>query len=173
VPAGPSTRRRRVKAGGFTANVDRLQIINFVPPAFLRLDVGCAPTGNRASHGRRAGGINMRNLNAIKPETETTSPSFWGQAHDWVIHNHATTDMLVEQIATAFLEDVAVLEAQQQTQILSTGDLLRERHPLPLQPSNPIQIVDWLLPRAGFPWLCSERHRVGFNHQGRPITSPQ
>jgi hypothetical protein len=36
--------------------------------------------------------------------------------------------MLVEQIATAFLEDVAVLEAQQQTQILSTGDLLRERH---------------------------------------------
>jgi phenylpropionate dioxygenase-like ring-hydroxylating dioxygenase large terminal subunit len=71
VPAGPSTRRRRVKAGGFTANVDRWQIINFVPPAFLRLDVGCAPTGTGASHGRRAGGINMRNLNAIKPETET------------------------------------------------------------------------------------------------------
>src|SRR5262249_19178426 len=28
-----------VKAGGFTANVDRWQIINFTPPAFLRLDV--------------------------------------------------------------------------------------------------------------------------------------
>ena len=34
-----------VKAGGFTSNVDRWQIINFTPPAFLRLDVGATPTG--------------------------------------------------------------------------------------------------------------------------------
>jgi vanillate O-demethylase monooxygenase subunit len=102
-----------VKAGGFTSNVDRWQIIDFVPPAFLRLDVGCSPTGTGAPQGRRAGGINMRNLNAITPETETTSHYFWGQAHDWDIHNRATTDMLVGQIKTAFLEDVAVFEAQQ------------------------------------------------------------
>ena len=34
-----------VKAGGFTSNVDRWQIINFTPPAFLRLDVGATPVG--------------------------------------------------------------------------------------------------------------------------------
>ena len=45
-----------VKAGGFTANVDRWQIIDFVPPAFLRLDVGGSPTGTGAPQGRRAGG---------------------------------------------------------------------------------------------------------------------
>ena len=55
----------------------------------------------------------MRNLNAITPETETTSHYFWGQAHDWDVANKALTDMLVGQITTAFLEDVAVFEAQQ------------------------------------------------------------
>ena len=102
-----------VKAGGFTSPVDRWQIIDFVPPAFLRLDVGCTPTGTGAPQGKRVGGITMRNLNAITPETETTSHYFWGQAHDWDVGNKALTDMLVGQITTAFLEDVAVFEAQQ------------------------------------------------------------
>jgi vanillate O-demethylase monooxygenase subunit len=102
-----------VKAGGFTSPVDRWQIIDFTPPAFLRLDVGATPTGTGAPQGRRVGGINMRNLNAITPETETTSHYFWGQAHDWDVGNTAVTDMLAGQITTAFLEDVAVFEAQQ------------------------------------------------------------
>jgi vanillate O-demethylase monooxygenase subunit len=102
-----------VKVGGFTANVDRWQIIDFTPPAFLRLDVGATPTGTGAPEGKRVGGITMRNLNAITPETETTSHYFWGQAHDFDVHNGRLTDTLVEQIRTAFLEDVAVFEAQQ------------------------------------------------------------
>jgi vanillate O-demethylase monooxygenase subunit len=102
-----------VKAGGFTANVDRWQIINFSPPAFLRLDVGATPTGTGAPEGRRVGGIEMWNLNAITPETESTSHYFWGQAHSFDVGNPKTTDMLVEQIRTAFLEDVSVFQAQQ------------------------------------------------------------
>jgi vanillate O-demethylase monooxygenase subunit len=102
-----------VKAGGFTANVDRWQIINFTPPAFLRLDVGATPTGTGAPEGRRVGGIGMWNLNAITPETERTSHYFWGQAHNFDTRNPATTEMIVGQIRTAFLEDVAVFEAQQ------------------------------------------------------------
>ena len=62
-----------VKAGGFTANVDRWQIINFAPPAYLRLDVGATPTATGAPQGQRVGGIGMWNLNAITPETEATS----------------------------------------------------------------------------------------------------
>ena len=60
----------------------------------------------------------MRNLNSITPETETTSHYFWGQAHDWDTGNRALTDMLVDQITTAFLEDVAVFEAQQRNMTL-------------------------------------------------------
>jgi vanillate O-demethylase monooxygenase subunit len=101
------------KVGKFTGNVDRWQIIDFVPPAFLRLDVGATPTGTGAPQGTRINGIGMRNLNAITPETETTSHYFWGQAHDFDIHNPQTTEGIVEQIRTAFLEDVEVFEAQQ------------------------------------------------------------
>src|SRR5215208_305256 len=102
-----------VKVGKFTSNIDRWQIIDYVPPAFLRLDVGATPTGTGAPEGRRVGGISMRNLNAITPETESTCHYFWGQAHDFDIHNRETTDKVTEQIRTAFLEDVAVFEAQQ------------------------------------------------------------
>ena len=101
------------KVGGFTGNVDRWQIIDFVPPAFLRLDVGATPTGTGAPDGKRVGGIGMRNLNAITPETETTSHYFWGQAHDFDVKNAETTEKIFEQIKTAFLEDVAVFSAQQ------------------------------------------------------------
>jgi hypothetical protein len=55
----------------------------------------------------------MRNLNAITPETETTSHYFWAQAHDFEPHNAAVTERVFEQIKTAFLEDVAVFTAQQ------------------------------------------------------------
>ena len=60
----------------------------------------------------------MWNLNAITPETETTSHYFWGQAHNFDIANPKTTDMLIEQIRTAFLEDVGVFEAQQRNLLL-------------------------------------------------------
>ena len=102
-----------VKAGGFTAPVDRWQIIDFQPPAFLRLDVGATPTGTGAPEGKRVGGIEMRNLNAITPETESTSHYFWGQCHSWDVKNGKLSDMLLEQIRLAFHEDVAVFEAQQ------------------------------------------------------------
>ena len=101
------------KVGGFTGNVDRWQIIDFAPPAFLRLDVGATPTGTGAPQGKRVGGISMRNLNAITPETETTTHYFWGQAHSFDVKNPETTNKIFEQVRTAFLEDVAVFTAQQ------------------------------------------------------------
>jgi vanillate O-demethylase monooxygenase subunit len=101
------------KVGGFKGKVDRWQIIDFAPPAFLRLDVGATPTGTGAPEGKRVDGINMRNLNAITPETETTSHYFWAQAHDFDVNNPETTRRIFEQIETAFLEDVEVFSAQQ------------------------------------------------------------
>ena len=111
----PDAVREKAKVGGFTTNVDRWQIIDFVPPAFLRLDVGATPTGTGAPDGKRVGGINMRNLNAITPETDKTSHYFWGQAHDFDVRNAELTNRIFEQIQTAFYEDVAVFSAQQRS----------------------------------------------------------
>lgn len=103
------------KAGGFAPdrNIDRWQIIEYTPPAFVRLDVGGAPTGTGARDGDRSQGFSMRNLNAITPETETTTHYFWAQAHDFRIDDPTVTELLYRQVHTAFQEDLAVIGAQQ------------------------------------------------------------
>jgi len=58
-------------------HVDRWQIIDWTPPAFVRLDVGCALAGTGARDGDRSQGFSMRNLNAITPETDRTTHYFW------------------------------------------------------------------------------------------------
>lgn len=55
----------------------------------------------------------MRNLNAITPETETTTHYFWAQAHNFGINDPTLTELIYRQVHTAFLEDLAVIEAQQ------------------------------------------------------------
>jgi vanillate O-demethylase monooxygenase subunit len=111
-----------VKAGGFTGNVDRWQFINFVPPAFVRLDVGACGTGAGArglktgafvAEGAMPGGIEMRNLNAITPETDRSTHYFWAQAHNFRIDDPKVTDLLFEQVKIAFDQDVAAIQAQQ------------------------------------------------------------
>ena len=57
------------RAGHFAPRVDRWQVIDFTPPAFVRLIGGCHATGTGAPEGP-LDGISMRNLNAITPETE-------------------------------------------------------------------------------------------------------
>jgi phenylpropionate dioxygenase-like ring-hydroxylating dioxygenase large terminal subunit len=103
------------KAGGIGPDepVDRWQIIDYTPPAFVRLDVGCARAGTGARDGDRSRGISMRNLNAITPETETTTHYFWAQAHNFRIDDPSVTELIFRQVHTAFLEDLAVIEAQQ------------------------------------------------------------
>lgn len=111
-----------VKAGGFSGNVDRWQFINFTPPCFVRLDVGAQDTGRGAqgvkttafaAEGQLAGAIEMRNLNAITPETDKSCHYFWAQAHNFLLDQPQVTDMLFEQIDLAFRQDWEVFENQQ------------------------------------------------------------
>jgi vanillate O-demethylase monooxygenase subunit len=111
-----------VKAGGFAGNVDRWQFIHFTPPGFVRLDVGaCATgagaarhkTGPFAAEGAMPGGIEMRNLNAVTPETEKTCHYFWAQAHNFDVDRPDVTEMVFQQVKTAFVEDWGIFEDQQ------------------------------------------------------------
>lgn len=109
------------KAGGFAAdeNVDRWQHITWTPPAFVRLDVGAAKAGTGATEGDRSQGITMRNLNAITPETDKTTHYFWAQAHDFRIDEPWITDLLQQNVHTAFMEDLWIIKLQQQN--IDTG----------------------------------------------------
>jgi phenylpropionate dioxygenase-like ring-hydroxylating dioxygenase large terminal subunit len=102
-----------VRMGGFSGNVDRWQIIEYTPAGNVRLDIGATPAGTGARQGIRRGGIGMRNLNAVTPESEHTTHYFWAQAHDFTPHDSAITDRLFGEIEATFSEDWAILEAQQ------------------------------------------------------------
>lgn len=104
------------KAGGFTPeeHVDRWQHITWTPPAFVRLDIGSARANTGAIDGDRSQGFTMRNLNAITPETEKTTHYFWAQAHDFRIDEPWITDLLVQNIHEAFLEDLWIIGLQQE-----------------------------------------------------------
>ncbi len=104
------------RAGGFgeDQHVDRWQIIDWTPAAFVRLDVGCAIAGTGAKDGDRSQGISIRNLNMITPETETTTHYFWAGAHNFKIDQSWMTDLVYNNIYAAFLEDLDIIKAQQE-----------------------------------------------------------
>ena len=102
--------------GGFAdgMNVDRWQIAHFGPPSFVKLDVGSAPTGTGARQGDRSQGMNMWNLNAITPETAKSAHYFYAQAYNFKLGERWISDLVRSQVTKAFLEDMAMIKAQQQ-----------------------------------------------------------
>jgi vanillate O-demethylase monooxygenase subunit len=93
--------------------VDRWQVTHYAPPAFVKLDVGSSPVGTGARQGDRSKGMNMWNLNAITPETEKTTHYFFAQAWNFKLGERWIGDMLRQQIHNIFLEDLAMITAQQ------------------------------------------------------------
>jgi len=102
--------------GGFAdgVKVDRWQITHFGPPCFVKLDVGSAPVGAGARQGDRSKGMNMFNLNAITPETEKSAHYFFAQAYNFKLDEPWVSNMLRTQVHNIFLEDMAIIKAQQQ-----------------------------------------------------------
>jgi vanillate O-demethylase monooxygenase subunit len=102
--------------GGFPdgMKVDRWQVTHYGPPCFVKLDVGSAPVGTAVRQGERGKGVNMWNLNAITPETEKTAHYFFAQAYNFKLDERWVSDMLRTQVYNIFLEDMAIIRAQQQ-----------------------------------------------------------
>ena len=102
--------------GGFPdgMKVDRWQVTHYGPPSFVKLDIGSAPVGTAVRQGERSKGVNMWNLNAITPESEKTAHYFFAQAYNFKLDERWVSDMLRTQVHNIFLEDMAIIRAQQQ-----------------------------------------------------------
>ncbi len=90
--------------------MDQTKIMTFAPPAFVWIDI--------SSVERRAGGGNAKSahlniLNAVTPETESTSHYFWATARDFDVDNEDLTKFMFAETEKAFLQDKDILEAQQ------------------------------------------------------------
>src|SRR5262245_13356147 len=98
---------------GKPGNVDRWQIISFEAPCTIVLDVGVAPVGTGALQGDRSKGVNLRVLNTITPETDTTCMYFWSLVRNYRLRDQTLTTQQREANAKIFIEDQIVVEAQQ------------------------------------------------------------
>jgi len=112
--------------GGFAdgVKVDRWQIATFGPPCFVKLDVGSSPIGTGARQGDRSKGMNMYNLNAITPETGKSAHYFFAQAYNFKLGERWISDMLKTQVHNIFLEDMAMIRAQQQNMDLGPSPVV-------------------------------------------------
>jgi vanillate O-demethylase monooxygenase subunit len=95
--------------------VDRWQICNFIPPSSVIIDVGVAPVAARATIEHHDQGARGFVIDALTPETETACHYFWGMARNFDILDVGFTARLKRQQGGVFMEDVAVLEAQQKS----------------------------------------------------------
>ncbi len=99
---------------------DRWQVIHFRPPANLVLEVGVAPAGAGGMEGDRSQGVEGRNVNAITPETETTTHYFWGLARNF--NRDPKLDPVFRQkVADIFEEDKGAVEAVQRVMDANPG----------------------------------------------------
>ena len=66
----------------------------------------------------------MMNLNAITPETDRTAHYFWAQAYNFKLDQRWISDLVRSQVTKAFLEDMAMLKAQQQNLDLGSSPVV-------------------------------------------------
>ncbi|MDA1324413.1 MAG: aromatic ring-hydroxylating dioxygenase subunit alpha [Proteobacteria bacterium] len=101
------------KAGNFKGNVDRWLVTVTDLPCFTMNDAGCVDAGTDAREGHRDRGVDIRVLNAPTPETETATHYFYQHVRSFEVGNPEWDDIFRTQFTEVFLEDKAVLEAQQ------------------------------------------------------------
>ena len=101
--------------------VDRWMNLEFSPPAMVRIDIGVAKAGTGALDGDRSQGVTTWNLNAITPETDRSSHYFWAQAQDFSRDDPSISDVDFQLVHGAFLEDLAIIKAQQENIDLGPG----------------------------------------------------
>ncbi len=105
-----------IKAAGFGpgVKVDRWQEFEYVAPASVVQWTGALETGRGAEKDRnQKGGFSLRLYHGATPETEGSCYYFWTPANGYKPGDESATQLLFKEIASVFLEDVAVLEAQQ------------------------------------------------------------
>jgi phenylpropionate dioxygenase-like ring-hydroxylating dioxygenase large terminal subunit len=95
--------------------VDRWQICRFLPPSSVLIDVGVAPVEAGASLEHHEAGVRGFVIDAMTPESPTSTHYFWGMARNFDVDDAGFTARFKAQQRRVFEEDVEVLEAQQRS----------------------------------------------------------
>ncbi len=124
--------------------VDRWQICHFLPPSSVIIDVGVAPVAAGATMEKHDQGVRGFVIDAMTPENDTSNHYFWGMARNFDIHDSGFTARMKAQQGAVFMEDVAVLEAQQRS-IAAKPDMMLRGYSIDLGSVRARQIIDRLI----------------------------
>ncbi|MGN7158073.1 aromatic ring-hydroxylating dioxygenase subunit alpha [Dietzia cercidiphylli] len=102
-----------LKFPGYSGLVDRWQIINFMAPATISLDVGVAIAGTGAPEGDRSQGVNAHVLHTMTPTSAKSCQYHWAINRNFAVESPRVTKELKRGVANVFAEDEAMLNAQQ------------------------------------------------------------
>ena len=98
----------------FDGPVDRWQIYDFrLAGNVLSMDFGSAPAGEGALEGERPPeALVFHTVQALTPETETSTHYFWAAANGFALDDPSVTAEIHRQTEIAFAEDKAIIQAQ-------------------------------------------------------------
>jgi len=102
------------KAFPFKGNVDRYQRFEFVAPSHIVQHSGAKDIGTGAPEGDLEGGLALRILHTMTPETETSCWYFFSISNGFKQEDPTTTQFLFDQLTGTLTEDKITVEAQQQ-----------------------------------------------------------
>ncbi|HEY7608964.1 MAG TPA: aromatic ring-hydroxylating dioxygenase subunit alpha [Alphaproteobacteria bacterium] len=108
--------RAFVDYAGYDGNIDRWQVSEFMPPAYIYVNSGTAPAGRGVSPAERTTSQGLWGFvvyHALTPETARTTHQFWAVALEQRMVPESKRAVFERQMLNIPLEDVAVYEAQQ------------------------------------------------------------
>ena len=106
----PETSPLWTKVGGFTEPVTQWQNVEFTPASNIVIKMGVHSTEGTTENKR----VEFRILNALIPETETTTHYFWAITRNFKIDDEEMTEMTFTGNKEAFQEDRWIIEKQQE-----------------------------------------------------------
>ena len=101
------------RMGGFDGHVDRWQVAVSTLPAYNTVHAGCAPAGAGGADAPAGAKVEFFNLNAMTPETATTTHYFYAHARSFALDDPAMDETFRVDFRRVFGEDIAILGAQQ------------------------------------------------------------
>ena len=103
-----------VEVTGYSGNVDRWQIIEFIPPCFISLQVGIAKHGTGGFNADTADKlIDRRTLHIATPKTENTTYNFWVSNYPSDSMTPKQEQIIYDRTLEVLDEDVRMIEGQQ------------------------------------------------------------
>jgi phenylpropionate dioxygenase-like ring-hydroxylating dioxygenase large terminal subunit len=97
---------------GLDFNMDVKKVMTFTPPCHVVIDITRTEANPAPGQKARVAAHHMI-LNSMTPETDSSCHYFWANARDHDVEDAQLTAMVRKQVAGAFDEDKAMIEAQQ------------------------------------------------------------